>query len=146
MVDINPEIFSTNLRDARLKRGFTQESLAEAIDSTHATLNRWENGVSKPNFVDFYKLMRALGLSFEELSGLEHMPQMEPIKKPSLQEALEVVAEKTGITIKLPKSISDSKENGIIEKIANLGSRELDLLSLTVDKMLMSSIKKKKAN
>lgn len=114
MKEIRIEIFSKNLRDARLKRGYTQESLAEAIESTHATVNRWENGVSKPNFLDFYKLMSVLGTNFEQLSGLERLPAIEPLPKMSLVDALDLIAQETGIVIKLPKTKNTEKIPGDI--------------------------------
>lgn len=144
MKGINPDIFSKNLRDFRTKKGFTQESLAEEIDSTHATINRWENGVSKPNFLDFYKLMQVLDLTFEELSGLEKLPKVEIAPKLKLQDALDVLTKETGLVLKLPKSFTYSRSNEVLfEKISKLEGKEIDLLNRTVEKMLNLSEKKK---
>jgi transcriptional regulator with XRE-family HTH domain len=73
--NLDPNLFCKNFLRLRRLRGFTQESLAEAIGSTHATINRWESGKSKPNYLDFYKLMIALEVSFEGLSGVVELPE-----------------------------------------------------------------------
>ncbi len=147
MKKIRAENFSQNLRLLRLKLGHTQESLAEAIESTHATINRWENGVSKPNYLDFYKIMKCLGVSFEVLSGLEVISSEMISREPTLSEALELLTKETGIILKLPKGPSkQTEESELSIKISKLTEKELDLINRTVDKMLNSPEKKKKAN
>lgn len=99
MMHLESELFCKNFKKLRLSRGFTQESLAEAIDSTHATINRWESGKAKPNYLDFYKLMIAMGVSFEELSGAAPLEIKEQVM-PSLEDAFKVVASSLGYDIK----------------------------------------------
>jgi transcriptional regulator with XRE-family HTH domain len=37
------------IHDLRLLAGLTQEQLATSLGVTHSTINRWENGRSKPS-------------------------------------------------------------------------------------------------
>jgi putative transcriptional regulator len=43
-----PEV-SKLIRELRLALGLTQEQLAVALGVTYSTINRWENGRSKPS-------------------------------------------------------------------------------------------------
>jgi transcriptional regulator with XRE-family HTH domain len=96
--------FSKNFKRIRIERGFTQETLAEAIDSTHATINRWENGKNKPDFEDFMRLTDALGVTPEVLSG--KAPTAKSYEKTiNLSEALATLANSTGIILKLPTGL-----------------------------------------
>jgi transcriptional regulator with XRE-family HTH domain len=98
MGEIDVENFTKNFRSIRKARGFTQESLAEKINTTHATVNRWESGQHKPNFTDFYKLMQALEVSFEELAGVKEMPSA---RQPTPEEAMNTIASHLGMEIRI---------------------------------------------
>jgi transcriptional regulator with XRE-family HTH domain len=92
--EIDPDSFCKNFKRLRIEQGYTQETLAEKINSTHATINRWESGKNKPNYLDFYKLMAALDVTFEELSGLnalpeKHIPTPEEIIAAAIADAIE---------------------------------------------------------
>lgn len=41
--------FPRAVKDVREKLGLSQEDLARAINVSFATINRWENGKTKPN-------------------------------------------------------------------------------------------------
>lgn len=114
MIDIDTEIFTKNLKLLRSSQGFTQESLAEAIDTTHSTINRWESGQHSPSYKDFYKLMRALGVTFEELMGEAEIPKTRKTS-PTIQESLKSIEEFTGILIRIPKGLTSIPQD-IIEK------------------------------
>ena len=45
---MNNNILGRNIRKARLKKGWTQKQLAEAIGVKHNSISDWENGKSKP--------------------------------------------------------------------------------------------------
>ena len=42
------KIYKTNLRDARIASGLTQEELAEKIHYSRSRVSAWENGHSQP--------------------------------------------------------------------------------------------------
>lgn len=102
MNEIELKEFCKNFKELRVKRGFTHESLAEKINTTHATISRWESGQHKPNFADFFKLMQALEVTFEQLAGVEPISFPEK-KKPSAEEALEAIASDLGMEIRVTK-------------------------------------------
>jgi putative transcriptional regulator len=55
--------FSALLREIRRQLGLSQEDLSRQLGVSYATINRWENGPSKPSrlakarFVAFYRKM-----------------------------------------------------------------------------------------
>ncbi|OUL33426.1 transcriptional regulator [Nostoc sp. T09] len=46
---INQPEIGQIIRDLRLYAGLTQEQLASTLGVTYSTINRWENGRSKPS-------------------------------------------------------------------------------------------------
>ena len=57
-------MFSKNLKDLRLKANLTQAQIAQELDITQQSYQKWESGKSKPTlemFSDFF------GVSIEEL-------------------------------------------------------------------------------
>ena len=61
--------FSKRCLDVRMKLNLSQEMLARKLDVSFATVNRWENGKSKPqNLVmhRFEQLCKENGIYFED--------------------------------------------------------------------------------
>ena len=54
-----PEV-SKLIRELRLALGLTQEQLAVALGVTYSTINRWENGRSKPSPLAMEKIEEML--------------------------------------------------------------------------------------
>lgn len=54
----NYQISSGSIYHLRKKLGLTQESFALKIGVCISTVNRWENGVTKPNRITSRQLMR----------------------------------------------------------------------------------------
>lgn len=107
MIELKTEDFTKNLKRLRQERGFTQESLAEKLEMTHSTVNRWESGKNAPGYKDFFKLMQAFNVSFEELAGAN--PSKTNTGKPTVEEALNAIAVELGMEIKITKpSIMDA--------------------------------------
>lgn len=147
MKEINNEDFTKNLKKLRMRLGISQESLAEILDTTHSTINRWESGQHSPNYKDFYKLMKIFKVSYEELVGIQNLSESLNVVPVSLKEALDVLTRETGIVIKLPKPLTLRQgDSALYGKIEKLNEREQRLLERTVDKMLDSPKNKKKAN
>ena len=48
------------IREARIKKGLTQQQLANKMGVTVTTVSRWETGRSKPKMYDLKRLWRIL--------------------------------------------------------------------------------------
>lgn len=57
------------IRDARLKRGMTQEALALSLRVGSIAVSRWERGVQKPRPEHLRKLARILAVPVAELAA-----------------------------------------------------------------------------
>lgn len=64
------------LRDLRILRGHTQESLAEILDTDSRQIWRWENGKTKPSVDVVAKIARALETSSDYLLELTDDPSL----------------------------------------------------------------------
>lgn len=62
-------IIGKSIKAARLSHGLTQKQLAEKINSTHAAISYWENGINIPNVRDCWKIAEVLNISIDELVG-----------------------------------------------------------------------------
>lgn len=82
------EALKVNLKRIREQRGFTQESLSDAIGKTRNTINRYEAGQGSAKFETIVKLAVVLGVDETDLLYPGKPP--EPIKiTPTPEEALE---------------------------------------------------------
>lgn len=71
-------VFSDNLNKIMDERGISQKWLADAADTTEATISRYANGVHKPNIDIIVKIAKALSVSIDYLMGLTVIPNGEP--------------------------------------------------------------------
>lgn len=55
------------IREARLRKAFTQERLAQEMNVTQSAISQWENGVTVPRLSELLKLCETLGISVSEL-------------------------------------------------------------------------------
>ena len=55
------------LRECRLRRGMTQESVAEALNVSRQAVSKWENGSADPTTGNLLALARLYDVSAEEL-------------------------------------------------------------------------------
>lgn len=60
------EIFGTNLRSLRKRRGMSQEMLAEQLGLSSHSISNLERGVHAPRFTTLEKLANILDVSAEE--------------------------------------------------------------------------------
>jgi len=67
------KVFGKNLRNQRLKKGFTQEQLGELAKVNYKYIGEIERGEKNPTAVVIYKLSKALGVLVSEiLSDKDH--------------------------------------------------------------------------
>jgi len=61
--------FKDKVFAVRMKLGLSQEGMARALGVGYVTLNRWENGVTKPNKMKLYafnEFCKEKGIDLEE--------------------------------------------------------------------------------
>lgn len=63
------KFYGDRLREIRKKRGFSQEELADAIGAAHASISKWENGVTIPLLSSIEKLTVVLDCTAQFLTG-----------------------------------------------------------------------------
>ena len=64
-------VFCENLKTARIKAGMTQEQVASAVGVAVTTYSNWELGKREPNVLKIKALAKALGVTGNELLGLD---------------------------------------------------------------------------
>ena len=62
----NMEI-SKIIKEARIKKGMTQQELADSVYVTRQTISKWESGSGSPDISNLHVLAEALGISVDEL-------------------------------------------------------------------------------
>lgn len=55
------------IREARLRKAFTQKRLAQEMNVTQSAISQWENGVTVPRLSELLKLCETLDISVSEL-------------------------------------------------------------------------------
>lgn len=67
-------VFGTVLREARLRAGMTQTQLGNKCGIIPNKISNWElGGNGHPYMADLRRLCKGLGVSADELLGLEHL-------------------------------------------------------------------------
>ena len=61
------ETMSTTIKKYRLKKGLTQEMLANLLNVSKSTIGMWETGARKPDIIKLKKLAEILGCSVDSL-------------------------------------------------------------------------------
>ena len=64
---------------ARKARGWTQKQLAESINTTQQTIDRWERGITEPKVSDLQRISNALGITLSFLLGIDETEQEEQL-------------------------------------------------------------------
>ena len=92
--------FGDNLKEARTKAGFTQESLAKEIGVLGQTIYRWEAGTRSPRVNIWDKLANALNITVAQLVG---SPEYSQADHRPMEGDVDIAAQQ----IKLPESSLD---------------------------------------
>lgn len=74
------------LKDARMKSGFTQETVAEKINVSRQTISNWENEKSYPDIISVIELSSLYSISLDDLlkgdeKMMEHLEESTNIVK-----------------------------------------------------------------
>lgn len=63
--------FSQRLKELRLKRGLTQQEIADLVHVNRVTYTNWEKGKREPSFENLVKLADLFEVSLDWLFGRE---------------------------------------------------------------------------
>jgi transcriptional regulator with XRE-family HTH domain len=92
------KLFTERLKDARQRKGMTQEKLSELSGINPTLISKYEQGIALPGIDNLQKLVVALGITSDYLLLPQANPQMVPkVKDPELYEryfVLETLDEK----------------------------------------------------
>ena len=74
------------LKDARMRSGFTQESVAEKVNVSRQTISNWENEKSYPDIISVIELSNLYSISLDELlkgdeKMIEHLEESTNVVK-----------------------------------------------------------------
>ena len=72
-----PDDYSRRIKDSRDVRGLTQEQFADLVGVSFATVNRWENGQSRPNNLAWQRIVELDNQSRRELLGVPKVSEEE---------------------------------------------------------------------
>lgn len=67
----NKAYFAQHLKALLDKRGINQNTLAEQLQTTEATISRYVNGIRTPNIETAVEIARVLNVSMDELCGVQ---------------------------------------------------------------------------
>ncbi len=82
-------MLSENLKNLRMKRGLSQEELAEKVNVVRQTVSKWEKGLSVPDSELLIRLADVLGVSVGQLLGETIAPDTEKSQLQAISEKLE---------------------------------------------------------
>lgn len=71
------DVFHENLKAARLKKGLSQQEVADLVGVAKSTYSMWETGNREPNLMRIKTLTKVLDVSGDELLGLIPMDRTE---------------------------------------------------------------------
>lgn len=74
------------LKDARMRSGFTQESVAEKVNVSRQTISNWENEKAYPDIISVIELSNLYSISLDELlkgdeKMMEHLEESTNVVK-----------------------------------------------------------------
>lgn len=79
------ELLEANIKHYRKQLGFTQQALADALETTKNTISNWENGVSTPGISVVIAMSKIFGVSLDELliQDARHQPGRSLVSEPT---------------------------------------------------------------
>ena len=75
---------SKTIKQERLRRGMTQEALAEYLNTTKTTISKWENATLYPDITMLPKLAKVFNISVDDLLNYNTTMTDVEIKKVSI--------------------------------------------------------------
>ena len=115
--------FSDVLREFRLKRGWSQEDLANKLGTSKQVISRYELGQRNPKIATMQEWAKKLGIPEERLLKTEEemramvTPQMLEEAHGDLEEAFEWAVMMGDIKIDMPKDKIDQEDYDVLEAL-----------------------------
>ena len=115
--------FSDVLREFRLKRGWSQEDLANKLGTSKQVISRYELGQRNPKIATMQEWAKKLGIPEERLLKTEEemramvTPQMLEEAHGDLEEAFEYAVMMGDIKIDMPKDRIDQEDYDVLEAL-----------------------------
>lgn len=135
------DVLITYLKKTREDLGMSQSAFSEFLSIPLRTYKGYEYGETSIPFEVLDRIAERINVQVSDM-----LKGSREVKDVSLKEALVVLYNETGIVLKVPMELERNIHTQFYGKISQLGDKELDLLKRTVDKMLNTPEKKKKAN
>lgn len=67
--------FARTIKNARLKKGYTQSQLADLLNVSNKTISKWETGICLPDVSVYLELCKILDISINEFLAGEDIPK-----------------------------------------------------------------------
>ena len=143
--------FSDVLREFRLKRGWSQEDLANKLGTSKQVISRYELGQRNPKIATMQEWAKKLGIPEERLLKTEEemramvTPQMLEEAHGDLEEAFEWAVMMGDIKIDMPKDKIDQEDYDVLEalhqnpRLGLLFKRSSKMTDADIDFMLQLS-------
>ena len=147
--------FSDVLREFRLKRGWSQEDLANKLGTSKQVISRYELGQRNPKVATLQEWAKKLDVPEERLLRTEEemrklvTPQMLEEAHGDLEEAFEWAVMMGDIKIDMPKDKIDQEDYDVLEALhqnprlgllfkrsSKMTSEDVDFMILMADKIL----------
>jgi len=147
--------FSDVLREFRLKRGWSQEDLANKLGTSKQVISRYELGQRNPKVATLQEWAKKLNVPEERLLRTEEemrklvTPQMLEEAHGDLEEAFEYAVMMGDIKIDMPKDKIDQEDYDVLEALhqnprlgllfkrsSKMTSEDVDFMILMADKIL----------
>lgn len=81
--------FAQTIKNARLKKGYTQSQLADLLNVSNKTISKWETGICLPDVIVYLELCKILGISINEFLAGEDIIE-ENIEQKSEENILKI--------------------------------------------------------
>lgn len=132
-ITMNMEL-GNKIKQLRLRKGITQDTLAKALNISYQTISKWENNISMPDIQLLPEIAVYFGCSIDDLFNLSEQAQFERIENMlDMQETLssdEFAQTEQFLKDKLSK---DSCKNDAFRLLAELYNHKADELRKTAE-------------
>jgi transcriptional regulator with XRE-family HTH domain len=143
-----PQNYSARIKVVRQKLGLTQMRLAELMGVSFASVNRWENGQSRPSSLAWRKIERVEELGYEGLLETSHTTSSQEFNlefsvQNSSSSLLGTNHEREAVTVTLPTQIKKGLRSLLpgTEAVISTGqSEEMYMAGLYIREMLVRGL------
>lgn len=117
-------MFSSEIKDLRLRRGISQKELAEAVFISSSAISQYENGRNMPGRETLARLAEYFGVSIKYLTGDSPCPDVESLLVDEYVEGVPMSE-----FIKLCASVTPEDRATVLKIVRNLSVSDEPILS-----------------